>query len=70
MQRAVPPKAVRRSLSTGAAAMLAGVHPTTIWRAIQEGELPAIRLGPNGNYRVDPLDLEAWQQPTIGGDRP
>jgi excisionase family DNA binding protein len=55
----------RRSLiSTGAAARLAGVHSTTIWRAIREGELPATRLGPHGHYRVARQELEAWLQPT------
>lgn len=58
------PVEVRRSLiSTEAAARLAGVHSTTIWRAIREGELPATRLGPRGNYRVARQELEAWLQP-------
>ena len=42
----------------------AGVHPTTIWRAIERGELAALRLGPNGNWRIRREALEAWLQPT------
>jgi excisionase family DNA binding protein len=53
----------RRPLSTGAAARVAGVHSTTIWRAIREGELPAIRLGPHGDYRIRLEALEAWLLP-------
>jgi excisionase family DNA binding protein len=47
-------------LSTGAAARVAGVHGTTIWRAITNGELEARRLGRHGHYRVAPEALEAW----------
>ena len=65
MHGATPPKlAARRSpLSTGEAAALVGCHPTTILRAIQEGELRAFRLGPNGDHRIRAKDLQSWKQP-------
>ena len=49
-------------MSTGAAARVAGVHTTTIWRAIERGELAAIRLGEHGHYRIDEAELAAWLQ--------
>ena len=56
---------VRRSpLSTGEAAALVGCHPTTVLRAIQEGELRAFRLGPNGDHRIRADALEEWLRPT------
>lgn len=51
-------------LSTGAAARVAGVHPTTVWRAIREGELEAVRLGERGDYRIRREALEQWMRPT------
>lgn len=51
-------------LSTGVAARRAGVHPTTIWRAIDRGELRAIRLGPTGDFRVPEDALDEWLRPT------
>jgi excisionase family DNA binding protein len=47
---------------------MAGVHPTTVLRAIERGELAAVRLGANGHYRIRCEALEAWMQPTTGGD--
>ena len=55
---ASPPGLVRRSLSTGQAAARASCHPVTILRAIEKGELPAVRLGQHGNYRIRPEALE------------
>jgi excisionase family DNA binding protein len=52
------------ALVNGAAARVAGVHGTTIWRAITSGELEARRLGRHGHYRVTPDALEAWLQTT------
>jgi excisionase family DNA binding protein len=57
-------------LSTGAAARVAGVHPTTVLRAIQRGELPAHRLGRRGHHRIDREELERWLQPTTRGEKP
>jgi excisionase family DNA binding protein len=65
--RVLPPEE-RRPLSTGAAADLAGVHATTIWRAITSGELEARRLGAHGHYRVAPEALDAWLLRTTDGE--
>jgi excisionase family DNA binding protein len=51
-------------MSTGEAAALASCHPTTILRAIQRGELQAVRLGRNGDHRIDAEALAAWMHPT------
>lgn len=50
----------RRLLSTGAAARLAGCHPTTIWRAVERGDLEANRLGGHGHYRIRRDALDRW----------
>jgi excisionase family DNA binding protein len=50
-------------LSTGSAAALASCHRTTILRAIERGELQAVRLGRTGDYRVDAAALAAWLRP-------
>lgn len=65
MQHGSSPSVVaRRSLiSTGAAARVAGCHPTTVWRAIERGELQAVRLGRNGDYRIRPEALNEWLRP-------
>jgi excisionase family DNA binding protein len=65
-----PPKRVTSGglLSTGAAARMVGVHPTTIWRAIDRGELRAMRLGRGGDFRITEDALDEWLQPTTGGD--
>jgi excisionase family DNA binding protein len=34
------------------------VHPTTIYRAVKRGELPAFKIG--GNWRVSRASLELW----------
>jgi excisionase family DNA binding protein len=54
----------RRSLSTGAAAREAGCERSTIRRAIERGELSAVRLGPTGNYRIAREELARWLRPT------
>ena len=53
----------RRLLSTGAAAQVAACHRTTILRAIMSGELPAVRLGPNGDHRIAADALYEWLTP-------
>jgi excisionase family DNA binding protein len=63
-----PPTGTRRRLfSTGAAARVAGCHPVTILRAIERGELAALRLGPRGNHRVPADELARWLQPAGRG---
>jgi excisionase family DNA binding protein len=63
------PPTRRRLFSTGGAAKVAGCHPVTILRAIERGELAALRLGPRGNHRVPADELARWLQPAgPGGD--
>lgn len=50
-------------MSTGSAAALASCHRTTILRAIQAGELEAVRLGISGDYRVPVDALHRWMRP-------
>ena len=50
-------------LSTGSAALIAGCYPVTVWRAIDRGELRAIRLGEHGHYRIARRDLQTWLRP-------
>lgn len=50
-------------MSTGAAAALASCDRTTILRAIQRGELEAVRLGRTGDYRIPTDALAAWLKP-------
>ncbi len=60
-----PSSSTRRLLiSTGAAASVAGCHPTTILRAIERGELEAVRLGRKGDHRVPVDALNQWLRPT------
>jgi excisionase family DNA binding protein len=53
----------RPLISTGASAAVAGCHPTTILRAIERGELEAVRLGRRGDHRVFVDSLNAWMHP-------
>jgi excisionase family DNA binding protein len=41
------------------------VHPSTIRRAIHSGELDAVRLGPNGRFRVPREALEEFVTPYV-----
>jgi excisionase family DNA binding protein len=41
------------------------VHPSTIRRAIHSGELDAVRLGPNGGFRVPCEALEEFVTPYV-----
>jgi excisionase family DNA binding protein len=64
MHPAVPPQTERRPLlTTGAAAAVASCHRTTILRAIQAGELEAVRLGQHGDHRIPVDALERWLTP-------
>src|SRR5919197_5078158 len=53
-------------LSVSQAAQRLGVSPSTIWRWIEAGRLPAYRIGPK-KIRVRREDLEQMVQPA--GDR-
>ena len=63
MQLASPPELVRRFLTTGTAAQRAECHRTTILRAIEAGELQAVRLGPTGAHRIPVESFEEWLRP-------
>jgi excisionase family DNA binding protein len=56
----------RAVLSVSEAARTLGVSPSTIWRWIEAGKLPAYRIGPK-KIRVRKEDLEQMVQPA--GDR-
>jgi excisionase family DNA binding protein len=70
-QVVIPPRlsSASRSLTTGAAAQLASCHRTTILRAIERGELEAVRLGRAGDYRIAPEALEEWLRPAGPDDQ-
>ena len=62
--RDVPPATVWRSLLTTRAAADTGTcDVVTIRRAIQAGELRAVRLGGHGDYRIPTDALEDWLRP-------
>jgi excisionase family DNA binding protein len=42
----------RLGLSTAEAARRLGVHKGTIYRLIENGQLPAARISPRGDYRI------------------
>jgi hypothetical protein len=47
-----------------------GLHVQTVWRRIREGDLEAVRLGPNGPLRISRAAIAAFLQPvtTDGSD--
>jgi excisionase family DNA binding protein len=47
-------------LSPAKVAQLLGLHRASVYRRINTGELPAIRLGEDGPLRVRSDELEAW----------
>lgn len=68
----VPPSVLTsapRSLTTGAAAQLAGCHRTTVLRAIARGELDAVRLGRHGDHRIPAESFEEWLRPAGPDDQ-
>jgi excisionase family DNA binding protein len=48
----------RRLLNVGEVANRLGVSRLTVWRLIDRGELPALRVG--RQLRLDPDELDAW----------
>lgn len=54
-------------LSMTTAARHYEVHRDTIKRAIERGELPAVRVGTRGLIRVRVADLERWARPVRNG---
>lgn len=55
-------------LSMSTAAERYDVHRDTIKRAIERGDLPAVRVGTRGLIRVRIADLECWARPVRNGD--
>lgn len=47
-------------LSLTASASYLDVHRDTLRRAVDRGELPAIKLGPRGDLRIRRRDLDAY----------
>ena len=58
-----------RLLSTHLAARRLGVHRQTVYRAINDGRLPAERDGVNGRWRIRELALEALAAELVRGER-
>jgi excisionase family DNA binding protein len=54
---------VRELLQVREAADILDVSATTVRRHIADGELRALRLGPNGRYRIARRDLQAFLEP-------
>jgi excisionase family DNA binding protein len=52
--------ATRTLLSPAEVAELLGVHRASVYRRINSGELPAIRLGEDGPLRIRSDRLEDW----------
>lgn len=61
------PATVAVFLSLTSAATRYDVDRKTIRRAIDRGELPAVRLGARGDLRVRIADLERWARPVRNG---
>ena len=49
-------------LSVPDAARLLGVHKNTIYKYIDEGEIPAFRLVPGGRWKIKKDEFEEWLQ--------
>lgn len=54
-------------LSLTSAAVRYDVDRKTIRRAIDRGDLPAVRIGTRGDLRVHITDLEHWARPVRNG---
>jgi excisionase family DNA binding protein len=50
-------------LSVGEVAERLGVHRATVYRYVHGGELPALRLGEDGPYRIRSDVLDQWLVP-------
>jgi len=53
----------RRTISVGTAARLLNLHPSTIRRALQRGDLEGYRAGARGAYRIPPEAIRDWLRP-------
>lgn len=58
-----------RLLRQGEAAKYLGVHLNTVRRMIERGELPTVKLSPNGWPMLDRRDLDAYieRQKAVAG---
>lgn len=54
-------------LSMTSAAAHFDIHRDTIKRAINRGDLPAVRVGPRRQVRIRLADLERWALPVGNG---
>jgi excisionase family DNA binding protein len=52
-----------KPLTTRQAAEALGVEPSTVRIWIAQGKLPAWRVGTQGDWKVDPADIEAVKRP-------
>jgi excisionase family DNA binding protein len=52
--------ATPRLLSVNEVAKLLRLHPHSVYRKINDGSLPAVRLGEDGPLRVDAAELKDW----------
>lgn len=57
------PEAADHYLPLTASAAYLGMHRDTLRRAIDRGDLPAIKVGPRGELRVRRRDLDAYGTP-------
>jgi excisionase family DNA binding protein len=60
---AAPHREPRQFLTVKRAADITDCHPATVRRAIERGELDAVRLGRRGSYRIRPAALGDWLTP-------
>lgn len=58
-----------RLLSLREAAALIGVSPDTARRYVKDGLLPAVRVGPQGMFRVRPDDVRRLGRPVATAHR-
>ena len=62
---AMTPHADHEILTVGEIAALLRVHPSTIYRLLKTGEIPAFKLG--ADWRFDAAAVRVWWQGKIGG---
>jgi excisionase family DNA binding protein len=55
------PQGAPRLLRVREVAQRLGVDPSTVYRLVQRGSLPALQIGGRGHtVRIDERELEAW----------
>jgi excisionase family DNA binding protein len=58
VNRTIATDATTRLLKADEVAARWGLHRATVYRLVQRGELPALRIG--GSIRIDPREAERW----------